>query len=149
MLTYAEKYDIYSIRIKRGIFIGKDIGITNGSAHLSLEQAQKSKEMLVGLSLSACIYDIATGSIPEERVSEIIANTCASNNEELDLVIEDYKRIAWRELPREAEDIIRRMWKKGLIKQPRVKDKNYAHFICCGHWIEQKNIDQIQLDNCV
>lgn len=91
---------------------------------------------LVGLSLSFCIKDIIRGNVREEDVVRLVTATSAPNRRVFEKVLAAYRRAYWYVAPKKATYLARRMWRKGMIEQPRLKTgKVYAcHSIAEGHW---------------
>ena len=90
------------------------------------------ERMLVGLSLSFCVRDIARGIVPEEAVAYIIAGTRACNEQEFEELLAYYEDLYWGGLPT-ASAIARRLYAQGKIRQPRCQGKS-APSISRGHW---------------
>lgn len=87
---------------------------------------------MIGLSLSFCVKDIASGKVLEKDVEKIIAGTKCPNREVFETVLNSYLESYWHDFP-EAADIARRFWDRGLIEQPRVNGEE-APEIYRGHW---------------
>lgn len=79
---------------------------------------------MIGLSLSFCVIDIASGKVSEAEVDRIVANTCAYNDERIDMLIEGYKNTYWVDFP-EADAIARRLFSADKVEQPRVDGKQH------------------------
>jgi hypothetical protein len=63
--------------------------------------------IMIGLSVSFCVRDIAEGKVPLEEVDCIFSGTCARAQEDWDVVIDRYKSVYWQKFPDKAESIIR------------------------------------------
>ena len=80
--------------------------------------------MLIGLSVSSCIADIASGKVDPEQVAYIIGGinplwNSQSLEEGLDSICENYNKHYWRDLPN-AEQIFREWFAGGRIPCPRM-----------------------------
>lgn len=94
--------------------------------------------MVIGLSVSFCVRDIATGKVAYDDVAKIIAGTRVPEGE-WEEVIGRYNQVYWRKLP-EAEAIFRRLLAEGKVTQPRL-ETGMAPYIGQGHWVASE--DQI------
>ena len=103
------------------------------------EMQQESREVTpeskVGLSLSFCVEDILNNIVKEEEIKEIIASTNASTPEQIDKLINSYKKTYWQVNPEEGEAIARRLFVAGKVKQPRTEGGE-AHTLDTGHWLD-------------
>lgn len=88
---------------------------------------------MIGLSLSFCVRDIASGKISEEEVEVIITGTCARYENEWYDLIERYCASYWKEFPEEARGIAVRLMREGKIHQPRVENQSPPN-LSEGHW---------------
>jgi hypothetical protein len=88
----------------------------------------------VGLSLSACVSDIAAGRIKESEVAKIITSTDAKTQEAWNGILDSYCRSYWWENPEECKAIANRLYAAGKIDQPRTRGKR-PNCIGHGHWI--------------
>lgn len=75
----------------------------------------------IGLSISFCIRDIATGKVAEQEVEKIIAGTMCADIEEWEYVIASYRQSYWQDCADQAEAILRRLIATGKIWQPRLE----------------------------
>jgi len=92
--------------------------------------------MYIGLSVSACIRDIAKGRIPESQVAYIIGGT---QHEGDDAFMEACVRYAqgdwlWHDCRWEAVGVAARLWSEGRILQPRTQDGPILS-IARGPWL--------------
>lgn len=77
---------------------------------------------MIGLSLSACVADIAKGVVQYRDVEKIISGTCAQNDDEFDalcLRLSKQSHTIWYGVDGCIE-IARRLWDEGKIVQPRL-----------------------------
>lgn len=75
---------------------------------------------LIGLSLSMCVADIASGKVSESDVTKIVASTRFATPEDFEDVLSTYSKLYWKRYP-EAAGIARRLHELGLIDQPRLR----------------------------
>jgi hypothetical protein len=101
-------------------------------------------EILIGLSLSSCIRQMANGEVDPAMVKCIIAGTNWKFPEDVDTAIEHYSESIWRECAEKAGKLLRQLVNENRIIQPRKPRKprnfgfealNTAH----GHWAIQTN----------
>ncbi len=78
---------------------------------------------VVGYSLSFCIKSILDDKISQDRIDKIITGT-AINDENLEEVLDIYKKTYWKENPELAEGIIKEFLEQGKIEQPRLEGNN-------------------------
>lgn len=104
----------------------------------------KEEIVMIGLSLSFCIRDIVAGRVQLDQVDRLVTGTRASDEDEWDEVIAQYKESYWRDCPDEAERLVRQLRAEGRIEQPRVAGNPPPH-IALGHWVE----DESQIQYCV
>jgi hypothetical protein len=93
-------------------------------------------EILIGLSLSGCIKDMATGVVDPCQVKFIFAGTNWKFPEMIEEAIERYSEVFWEDCLPKAARILREFVDCGKIFQPR----NYglpAPNIAQGHWAVQ------------
>ena len=94
--------------------------------------------MVIGLSVSFCVRDIARGKVAYDDVAKIVAGTKVPDGDWED-TIRRYNEIYWRELP-EAEGIFRRLLAEGKVTQPRLTTGK-APYVGGGAWVASE--DQI------
>ena len=87
---------------------------------------------MIGLSLSFCVKDIASGKVKEEDVEKIVASTAFCTPDDFEEVLRLYQSVYWRDLP-VATSIARRLYTQGKIEQPRLQGKP-VHSIVGGYW---------------
>lgn len=92
--------------------------------------------MKIGLSLSLCVRDIASGAVNEADVTVIVANTCATSYAIFERVLEQYSQIYWSKFAPEACSIAKSLYISGRIVQPRVEDPDYMQHKAVPHWID-------------
>ncbi|MEK7510895.1 MAG: hypothetical protein AAB582_01505 [Patescibacteria group bacterium] len=80
--------------------------------------------MIIGLSLSTCIWDVFENNIDPDSIEKIIARTACRTPEEWERVILDYRRRDWWEFPEKAEELARKLLAEGKIEQPRLDPIN-------------------------
>lgn len=91
---------------------------------------------LVGLSLSYCVRDIATGVMDEARVTKIVSNTRIRSEEEMRQAFNRYDNVVWKGLPH-AREIAARLIREGRVEQPRVGNPTHGHG-SLQHWITEE-----------
>lgn len=84
---------------------------------------QQGPEQKVGLSLSFCVGDVIAGEVREEEIVGIVASTKVNTPEEIDKLIENYRRIYWTDDPDTGEEVARRLFEEDRVYQPRLEDK--------------------------
>ncbi len=82
---------------------------------------------MIGLSVSFCVRDIASGKVSIDDVEKIIAGTCVSTPEHWEEVIKSYMESYWsfggqESTPEACEQICRQLLAEGKIEQPRLAD---------------------------
>ena len=87
----------------------------------------------VGLSLSLCVIDIASGVIHLDEVVGIRASTAFKDQAAFDKVVEDYKKTYWAFDPIRCEQIARRLYETEGIIQPRLEGKEASN-LASGRW---------------
>jgi hypothetical protein len=93
---------------------------------------------MIGLSVSFCIRDILEGKVKEEEVSKIIAGTCVVRPMDWHAVADSYSRSYWFNDPSTARAILWRLLERGIIEQPRVRDKQPPN-ISGGVWVNDES----------
>jgi hypothetical protein len=97
--------------------------------------------MLIGLSLSFCVSDLAGGLVSLREVSKITTGTCYRTEEEFEAGIERYAQMLsgpWKEDTINCKVIARYLWATGKIEQPRLVGLGMdGPDISAGHWIEE------------
>ena len=89
---------------------------------------------LIGLSLSFCVRDIASGKVKLKDIQVIITGTKARTPEHWNDIITHYKEIYWRENPELCEQITRDLISRNMIDQPRLR--GMAPSLAAGiHWV--------------
>jgi len=76
--------------------------------------------MLIGLSVSQCVRDIATGKVDERYVAYIIGGTAHEDEEAFKEACVRYGDGAWRDCAPEAITVAARLYTQGRIWQPRL-----------------------------
>lgn len=89
---------------------------------------------MIGLSLSFCVCDIADGKIEESAVDCIISGTKFRDEGQFYTILDRYSEMYWKEYPKGAQDIARRLVREGKIYQPRLCGLG-APNISQGHWV--------------
>lgn len=79
---------------------------------------------LVGLSLSFCIQDVLRGRVRVRDIAKISTGTDARTRREFEGVLRAYRKSYWRQAPRRATYIARRLWQQGRIEQPLTQGRN-------------------------
>lgn len=92
--------------------------------------------MLIGLSLSKCVRDIANGKVPINKVKKIIAGTKCRDDDSWDWLLREYSFFKWQGFP-EAVLIARQLRSEGKIEQPRVEGKRPPS-TASGWWIQEE-----------
>jgi hypothetical protein len=103
-------------------------------------------ETYIGTSLSLCIASIINGDINPEKVIGIESSTRISNDEELDQVIEEYKKTYWIENPDLAERYAREIYHHKIFYQPRL-EHNYCIHGVRALWINATGMKNIKIGN--
>ncbi|MGB9911625.1 MAG: hypothetical protein ACPLKP_03455 [Microgenomates group bacterium] len=101
-----------------------------------------------GLSVSRCVWDIASGKIPEEAIMGIIGGTRCKRKKDWEKVIETYKKW-WGEESEKCEKILQRLIKERKIVQPRIyssEEDDYSHNIADGCYVLAYSIEKFLLD---
>ncbi|MEK7608812.1 MAG: hypothetical protein AAB495_04505 [Patescibacteria group bacterium] len=93
---------------------------------------------MIGLSISFCIRDIASGKVDAAEVEKIIGGTAAQPHE-VDDLISIYKKVYWSAFPKKAEAIFREMLAAGKISQPRLLDGRCPLPIASGPWVKSES----------
>ena len=98
---------------------------------------------MIGLSVSFCVLDIATGKMAIEDVEKIVGSTRAATPEDWEQVISQYMETYWSWdgcKPAEGEAICRKLLAEGKIEQPRLEnDYNYPWLGNRKHWVESED----------
>ncbi len=96
--------------------------------------------MLIGLSVSSCIRDIANGLVNENEVAYIIGGTKFRDDDEFeDACVDHYAKLYWRDNASMAVGIAARLWSEGRIMQPRLLDQPML-VVTGGTWLECKQV---------
>lgn len=99
---------------------------------------------LIGLSLSLLIADIIKGRIDENDVNVIVAATKARGDDDIDTVIDLYKKSYWDSDPDRAEALARKWFQEDKIEQPLLS--GLLHPGAGNGW--WKDADEFMLDTC-
>ena len=104
--------------------------------------------MLIGLSVSLCIRDIADRKIDPSQVAYIVGSINPTFYEEdpevgIEAIIEKYNKMYWRNSPN-AERIFRSLWEQGQVLCPRMKNDNRILMITDGHWLACEQVDRVE-----
>ena len=99
--------------------------------------------MLIGLSVSQCIADIAAGKVAEDEVAYIIAGTKFEDEAEVQDASVYYARLYWQDNAMKAVSVFARLWAKNQIMQPRLLDQPIL-VVSGGNWLECKQVHQIR-----
>jgi hypothetical protein len=75
---------------------------------------------MIGLSLSLCVFDIASGYVKYDDVEKIIAGTKIESESDLEEVLDHYSQVLWADFPEKACEIARRLWNENKVDQPRI-----------------------------
>ena len=90
----------------------------------------------IGLSLSLCVKDIATGVVAYDDVVCIISNTRADDEASRRQLYRMYSESSWADIGTRAWVVyVRLQWERKLV-QPRLDNPYHCHSISNGHWIE-------------
>lgn len=89
---------------------------------------------LIGYSLSLCVLDIMTKSIPLDRIEKIIAGTAAQSEQDWDRLLDSFCLTYWRCSPHQARTIVKTLRESDRIKQPRLTEREYHHGIYTTVW---------------
>lgn len=97
--------------------------------------------MLIGLSVSCCVSDIARGKVELGDVAYIIgAVDPGQNGENVEGIIAQYNRTYWRFCDKgEGERVFRQLWGNGMILCPRANGGPVLN-IADGHWLNSLQI---------
>ena len=101
-----------------------------------------ARGMVVGLSLSFCVLDIAKGLVPYNRISEIIASTNFDphNSTEVAEIKNSYGETYWNgELKSTCLTILDRLIADNKLRQPRREGKPITH-IARGRWLLKQDM---------
>jgi len=90
--------------------------------------------MLIGLSVSACVGDIARGVVREESVAYIIGATALKDEEAMLDACQRYAGTYWADCPVRATEVMMRLWIQGKILQPRLQG-GPSLLISRGYWL--------------
>jgi len=101
--------------------------------------------MLIGLSVSGCIRDIAENKIEERDVAYIISGTLIENREDVRTVVTEYGKTYWRNCEQQAVEIFNRLWLQGRILQPRVQQGPVLNTYA-GHWLQSEILPVSQVN---
>lgn len=82
-----------------------------------------TEPVLIGLSVSFCIRDIAWGKVELGDVRCIMAGTCARSMQDWQFVADEYCRVYWKDCAEDACMILNHLLHENLIVQPRLEDK--------------------------
>ncbi len=94
---------------------------------------------MIGLSVSFCIRDIVSGTVPLAKVQKIIGGTSILIEQGIDEFVKYYCQVYWHEYAEEAERVFRQILAEGKIEQPRLLDKNHFPNISNGKlWVENE-----------
>jgi len=91
---------------------------------------------MIGLSLSFCIRDIATGKVPIGDVEKLVVGTKTPDDEAFESVLQQYCEYYWYECAEEAVEIARRLRAEGKIEQPRLENDDRFPNIAEARWVE-------------
>jgi hypothetical protein len=101
--------------------------------------------IMIGLSVSKCIYLIASGKAKIEDVTKIIGSTHCAKPEDWEKLILHYKKEFWGKRADEAERILRLLLAEGKIEQPRLADDSrYPLSSGTNVWIREEDEEDIQ-----
>jgi hypothetical protein len=92
--------------------------------------------MLTGLSLSGCVYDIASGRVREQDVRAIYPNTDVFSRQSFENAVTLHSQFSWMDYP-QAAAIARRLFESGKIKR-RHWWTNLGPHQPRQYWIESK-----------
>lgn len=91
--------------------------------------------LLIGLSLSFCIRDIASGKVDLDDVQEIVSSTMAFTLTQIMICLDRYQESYWLGYP-DAIEIALGFVRSGKVYQPRCDYGSYmSHNIAAGHWV--------------
>ena len=118
----------------------------NNNVHFVSAEAARDlgEESLIGLSLSMCVLDIASGRVQEERVKKIIAGTKLGSERGTENVLQQYQNDYWRDFSN-ASAIAQRLFEQGKVEQPRCAG-GPAPNVCRAHWQEAATGTPINFD---
>ncbi len=78
--------------------------------------------MLIGLSVSQCIHDLASGLVDMRYVAYIIGGTKHETEADFIEACLRYAQGAWHGVELDAMTIAANLWSQGRIMQPRLSD---------------------------
>ncbi len=102
---------------------------------------------MIGLSVSACVRDLATGKVAMADVEKIVGGTRIRSWKNMKILIKQYLRSYWLKKPVECEIMMRQLIsntkraKRGrdprgpIIEQPRLKKGGRAPCLATEHGI--------------
>ena len=88
---------------------------------------------MIGLSLSLCLRDIASGKVDRTDVDRLIIGTCMSTSHLEELVFDGYMKTYWKPFPEEQMKELFK-WARVIWEQPRIT-QNKIPCIASGHWV--------------
>lgn len=101
---------------------------------MSEEVAPVGSVQIRGLSLSACVRDIVKREVNILDVGLITVGTNCQTEQTWDEMIEEYKRIYWRDFPDEAQEVVNLLLFAGKIEQPACHGGARPD-LSNGHWV--------------
>jgi hypothetical protein len=81
-------------------------------------------DMIIGLSVSGCIREMAAGKVDPASVTKIIGRTACWNPTQWDEILAMYRKYPWEEFPEKAEQLAREFIAAGKVEQPRLDPVN-------------------------
>jgi hypothetical protein len=104
--------------------------------------------MLIGLSVSGCIREMAEGKVLLDQVAYIIGGIDPGRNgENIDGIVEGYNESYWRHTPA-AEVLFREMFEQGRVICPRQNTDGdilgNLLLVASGRWLACEQIDRVE-----
>lgn len=100
-------------------------------------------KMLIGFSLSFCVFDILNGKVREDEVLLIVSNTLTETEEQWQRVMDVYASGYWIRNPKEGIAIANRLREKSKLVEHRRYEKDTKPYwwlqefsIADGWWTE-------------
>ena len=95
---------------------------------------------MIGLSISECFADMASGRMNPANVEKVISHTAASTPAHWEWIIQCNRNKQWSRTghPERAEDLFRKFLAEGRISQPRITGSHLPNIPRSGIWVDNE-----------
>lgn len=99
---------------------------------------------MIGLSISLCVPEIASGEVNIDDVTKIVAGTACRDTKAWERVIRRYRDYYWQSNPDRCEEILKELLVAGKIAQPRLIENRAPSLINPDghgyrHWVSDES----------